>query len=346
MDIDRADLMMLLHIHQQGSLSGAALALDLAPTVVSKRLAALESRLAVRLLHRTTRRLRFTPEGEAFVQQAADLAAGFERLEESLAGRRDDARGRLRVACSFGFGRIWLAPLLAQLQARHPGLSIDLQLSADLPDLTGGGFDAAVWLWQPQGTRLVTRRLAHNRRVVVAAPRYLAHRGVPTQPEDLLMHDCLLVRENIQSPTLWELQTLPRRGATPRSVRVRVQGMLCSNHGEVVREWALQGHGLMLRSLWDVYAALADGSLVQVLPDWAMQDADVQLVLPPRDPRLAPPRRVKLLQEHLAASLADPPWAAALSPRPGQPLNAPVWPAAAPAPRRPKSAPAQPPRSP
>ncbi len=341
MSVERADLMMLLHIQQQGSLRGAAAALDLAPTVVSKRLAALENRLAVRLLHRTTRRLRFTPEGEAFVQQATELAAGFERLEESLAGRRDDARGRLRVACSFGFGRIWLAPLLAQLQTRHPGLLIDLQLSADLPDLTGGGFDAAVWLWQPQGSRLVTRRLAHNRRVVVAAPAYLAHRGVPAQPEDLAAHDCLLVRENIQSPTLWELQTLPRRGAAPRSVRVRVQGMLCSNHGEVVREWAQQGHGLMLRSLWDVYPALADGSLVQVLPDWAMLDADVHLVLPPRDPRLAPPRRVKLLQDHLVASLANPPWAAALSPAP----NPQAVPAAAPAPRRPKPAPARPPRS-
>lgn len=329
MAIERNDLLLMLHIQQEGSLAGAARLLDLAPTVVSKRLSALEADLGVRLLHRTTRRLQFTAEGEAFLQQAAELCAGFERLQETLADKRDDAHGRLRVASSFGFGRVWLAPVLAQLQAAHPGLQIDLHLSAHLPDLGGDGFDAAVWLWRPQSESLVTRRLARNRRIVVAAPAYLARRGVPAEPEDLIEHDCLLVREDLRSPAVWDLQLAARRNAPVR--RVRVRGPLSSNHGEVVREWALQGRGLMLRSLWDVHPLLASGALVQVLLPWCMQDADVHLVLPPRGLRLTTPKRVQLLQDHLVAAFADAPWQAGIqttisavsaraarSPRPGR----------------------------
>lgn len=319
MTIERSDLQLLLHIQHQQSLAGAARQLDLAPTVVSKRLAALEARLGVSLLRRTTRRLQLTTEGEVFVEQARTLAAGFEQLEEQLAERRDVARGRLRVASSFGFGRVWLAPVLAALRHLHPAVEVELHLFAHLPDMGSGQFDAAVWLWQPDSPALVTRRLAPNRRVVVAAPAYLKRRGEPLTPEDLSNHDCLVVHEQGDSPAMWRLQNVGKRGAASRKVRVnpqvgvRVSGPLSSNHGEVVREWALQGHGLMLRSLWDVHSLLANGQLVQVLHDWAMPGADVTLVLPPRDLRLTTPRRVRVLQEHLVAAFAQPPWMLPLS---------------------------------
>jgi LysR family transcriptional regulator, transcriptional activator for dmlA len=317
MNIQRDDLNMLLQIRSAGQLAGAARALDWAPTVVSKRLSALEVRLGVRLLHRTTRRLQLTAEGEAFVEQAAALVSGFDALEASLVDQQAHAKGRLRVASSPGFGRVWVAPALAALQLRHPGLSVELHLGEHLPDLTSGRFDAAVWLWQPQATSLVSRKLASNRRVVVAAPKYLKQRGTPRVPDDLMHHDCLVVREHDDSPALWRLQAVDRKASgrasktAPPQHTVRVSGPLLSNHGEVVREWALQGHGLMLRSLWDVHALIASRKLVQVLPGWAMLDADVHLVLPPRGTSLATPQRVRLLQDHLVATFAHVPWTSA-----------------------------------
>jgi LysR family transcriptional regulator, transcriptional activator for dmlA len=306
MQIDRQDLALLHAIQREGTLAAAAHALDLAAPVASKRLAALEQRVGARLLHRTTRRLQLTAEGETFVAQAAPLLEGFMRLEESLAERATQASGRLRVASTFGFGRIWLAPALAQLHTLHPGIEIELHLGEQLPDLTTGRFDAAVWLWRPQGASLVTRRLAPNRRVVVAAPSYLKRHGTPRTPDELLSHRCLVVREHDEGPALWRLQSVQARDGTARTLRIG--GPMASNHGEVVRDWALAGHGLMLRSLWDVHAHLQRGQLVHVLPEWAMQDADVHLVLPPRDLRLATPRRLRLLQEHLVAAFADVPW--------------------------------------
>jgi LysR family transcriptional regulator, transcriptional activator for dmlA len=305
----RADLELLLHIAEGGSLVAAARRLDRGAPGVSKQLAALETRLGARLLHRTTRRLQFTAEGEAVLAHAREIVAGFERLDEALAGRRDAATGRLRIASSPGFGRLRLAPVLATLQAAHPGLEIDLQLADHLPDLAAGRFDAAVWLWTPTRGSWITRRLARNRRVVVAAPAYLARHGTPQAPADLARHDCLVVRENDESAALWRLSPLGRRAGAP--VAVRVSGPLASNHGEVVRDWALAGHGLMLRSLWDVAEPLARGELVQVLPGWAMLDADVHLLLPPRQAaagRLPAPRRVQLLQAHLVAAFAAEPW--------------------------------------
>jgi LysR family transcriptional regulator, transcriptional activator for dmlA len=312
MKIQRDDLNMLLQIRHAGQLAGAARSLDWAPTVMSKRLSALESRLGVRLLHRTTRRLQLTAEGEAFVEQAAALVSGFDALEASLVDQQTHATGRLRVASSPGFGRVWVAPALAALQQRYCGLTLELHLSEHLPDLTSGRFDAAVWLWQPQATSLVSRKLASNRRVVVASPKYLKQCGTPLVPDDLTQHDCLVVREHDDSPALWRLQAVGARAAkgAAKQHSVRVKGPLLSNHGEVVREWALQGHGLMLRSLWDVHALIASRKLVHVLPDWAMLDADVHLVLPPRGLSLATPQRVRLLQDHLVASFADVPWAA------------------------------------
>jgi LysR family transcriptional regulator, transcriptional activator for dmlA len=317
MKIDRADLGLLTAIEREGSLAGAARALDLAAPVASKRLAALEQRVGARLLHRTTRRLQLTAEGEAFVAQAAPLLEGFSRLEESLSERASQPSGRLRVASTFGFGRLWLAPALAQLHTLHPGIEIDLHLGEQLPDLTTGRFDAAVWLWRPQGASLVTRRLASNRRVVVAAPSYLKRHGTPQTPDDLLSHRCLVVREHDDSPALWRLQSAAIRNSTARTLRIG--GPMTSNHGEVVRDWALAGHGLMLRSLWDVHPHLQRGHLVHVLPEWAMLDADVHLVLPPRDLRLATPRRLRLLQDHLVAAFADVPWNATTARRAPRP---------------------------
>lgn len=326
--LSRGDLELLLHIAEGGTLAAAARRLERGAPAVSKQLAALEARLGARLLHRTTRRLQFTPEGEAALAHAREIVAGYQRLDEALSGRRDLVQGRLRVLSSPGFGRIWLAPVLGQLQAAEPALQIDLHLVDHLPDFAAGGFDAAVWLWQPTRGSWITRRLARNRRIVVAAPAYLKRHGAPQTPQALAQHRCLVVRENDEAAAVWRLSPTQRGGGRP--VAVRVQGPLVSNHGEVVRDWALAGHGLMLRSLWDVAEPLARGELVQVLPDWAMLDADVHWVLPPRAPGLALPRRLQVLQQHLVSAFGDEPWMRARAPAAAKLSE----PAAPPAPRR------------
>ena len=146
----------------------------------------------------------------------------------------------------------------------------------------------------------------------------MKQRGTPAVPADLAQHDCLVVREHDDRPALWRLQSVGPQGCkgskgnrtATRQHSVRVSGPLLSNHGEVVREWALQGHGLMLRSLWDVQPLIASRKLVHVLPEWAMLDADVHLVLPPRGLSLATPQRVRMLQDHLVATFANVPWTA------------------------------------
>jgi len=306
--MDRGDLALVLAIRDQGSLAGAAGTLDVVPSVITKRLGALEARLGQRLFDRTTRRLSVTAEGEAVCLHAKTLLEGFAALESELGERQNELTGTIRLAATFGFGRRWLGPALAAFQARHPALQIELLLTEKLPDLGAEGYDGAIWLWavqQPRAADWVTRRIARNQRVLAASPDYLARRGMPASVEALASHDCLVARENGESSqrqfALWSLRHA-RDGGT---ARVRVQGRLASNSGEMVRDWCLAGHGVMLRSLWDIAPQLASGELVRVLPQYAMADADIHWVAPWR-PKT--PRRVRLLVDHLAEQFRAEPW--------------------------------------
>ncbi|MCM5680413.1 LysR family transcriptional regulator [Schlegelella sp. S2-27] len=306
MTIEHQELLLVVQAAEQGSLAAAARSLDLEPPAVTKRLAALERRLGVRLFHRTTRRLSLTDEGELFCGRAREVLARLSSLESELQDSVGEARGAIRLASSFGFGRRWVAPALARFQQAHPRVELKLELMEHLPDLASAGLDAAVWLWSPTRASSVARKLASNRRVLVAAPAYAERHGVPASPQELPQHACLIVREHEARYATWRLSPVNRPRATP--VTVQVHGALSSNSGEVVRDWALAGHGIMLRSLWDVHPLLADGTLLQVLPGYAMLDADVHWIAPPRTPGGAVPLRLRLLQDHLASSLADPPW--------------------------------------
>ncbi|MGQ2997208.1 MULTISPECIES: LysR family transcriptional regulator [Variovorax] len=306
--LERGDLALALAIREHGSLAGAAGALDVVPSVVTKRLGALEARLGQRLFDRTTRRLSVTAEGEAVCRHAKQLLEGFAALEGELGERQNELTGAVRLAATFGFGRRWLGPALAEFQAGHPALRIELQLTERLPDLGAEGYDGALWLWavqQRHASDWVSRRIARNQRVLAAAPSYLARRGTPASVEALATHDCLVARENgeihRQEYALWSL----RHGRDGSTARVRVQGPLSSNSGEMVRDWCLAGHGIMLRSLWDIAPQLASGALVRVLPQYAMPDADIHWIAPWR-PKT--PRRVRLLVDHLAERFRGEPW--------------------------------------
>jgi len=308
LSMDRGDLELVLAIRDQGSLAGASATLDVVPSVITKRLGALEARLGQRLFERTTRRLSVTAEGEAVCLHAKSLLEGFTALESELGERQNELAGTIRLAATFGFGRRWLGPALATFQARHPGLQIELLLTERLPDLGAEGYDGALWLWAVQQRReadWVTRRIARNQRVLAASPAYIERRGMPATVDALGAHDCLVARENGEpnqrQSSLWTLRHA-RDGST---ARVRVQGPLASNSGEMVRDWCLAGHGIMLRSLWDIAPQLASGELVRVLPHYAMPDADIHWIAPWR-PKT--PRRVRLLLDHLAEQFRGEPW--------------------------------------
>jgi DNA-binding transcriptional LysR family regulator len=302
-DLNRSDLELLLAIREHGSLAGAASAADVVPSVITKRLAALEARLGLKLFQRTTRRVVPTAEGEGLCERAVDLLAGFQAMEAELQERHKDPVGRIRLAATFGFGRVWLGPAIAEFQQRHPQLEVQVQLTEQLPDLAVEGFDGAVWLWAVRGQRATEwtgRRLARNQRVLVASPDYLRRRGTPAGIDELAAHHCLVVREN-ERFDIWRLQ----RERDRAEVRVRVGGPLSSNSGELVRDWCLAGHGIMLRSLWDIAGALASGELVRVLPAYAMTDADIHW-LAPHTPTT--PKRIRLLVDFLAERFRGEPW--------------------------------------
>ena len=317
--MERSDLELILAIRDQGSLAGAARSLDVAPPAVTKRLAALEARLGQRLFQRTTRRVSPTAEGETACQRAQALLQGFAALEAELKARQSEPTGLIRLAATFGFGRLWLGPALADFQAQYPKIEVQLQLTEQLPDLAQDGFDGAIWLWSVQGRQAaqwVSRRLAHNQRVLVASPAYVAQHGAPASITDLQEHACLIVRENGNATDgavsqRFDVWTLHQDGDnTP--LRVRVRGPLSSNSGELVRDWCLQGRGIMLRSLWDVAPQLASGQLARVLPAYSMPDADIHWLAPYRPDT---PRRIRLLIDFLVAQFQNEPWKTTL-PRP------------------------------
>lgn len=306
--MDRSDLELVLAVRTHGSLAGAARSLNVAPPLVTKRLAALEARLGQRLFQRTTRRVSPTAEGETVCERAMVLLQGFVALEAELQERKAEPTGLIRLATTFGFGRLWVGPALARFQERYPRIDIQLQLTEQLPDLALDGYDGAIWLWavaDRQAAQWVSRQLAPNQRVLVAAPHYLAQHGAPSSLQALQSHSCLIARENGNAPgqrfdvwTLYQAQdTAPER--------VRVRGPLSSNSGELVRDWCLAGRGIMLRSLWDIAPQLASGELVRVLPGYAMPDADIHWLAPLRPDS---PRRIRLLIDFLVEQFQGAPW--------------------------------------
>ncbi|MBG6075139.1 LysR family transcriptional regulator [Polaromonas sp. CG_9.11] len=306
--MERSDLELVVAVRKEGSMAAAARSLDLAAPVVTKRLAALEARLGQRLFQRTTRRVSPTAEGETVYERAVALLQGFAALEAELQERKAEPCGLIRLAATFGFGRLWLGPALALFQERYPRIDIQLQLTEQLPDLGSEGFDGAIWLWQVRGRQAaqwVSRRLGPNRRVLAASPDYLRMHGEPLTLSALCDHDCLIVRENApaqsQSFDTWTLHKSDSK--TPEQVRVR--GPLSSNSGELVRDWCLDSRGIMLRSLWDIEPWLASGQLVRVLEDYAMPDADIHWLAPYRTDS---PRRIRLLIDFLVAQFHDEPW--------------------------------------
>ncbi|MGW4591108.1 LysR family transcriptional regulator [Amycolatopsis thermoflava] len=276
------------------TLTAAARELGSSLPAVSKRLRALEQRLDARLVHRGTRRLVLTSEGELYAARLETILDQVRELDDLITHRSADLRGSVVVQATLGLGRAHVAPLLGEFTARHPQLNIRLHTTALPLRPHRREFDMAVHVGAPPDSTLRMRRLARNRRVPCAAPSYLDRKGIPERVEDLADHDCIVLRENEGDFDLWRFGTAGR----PRQVRVR--GRLSSDDGDVVTDWALRGHGVIMRSEWQVRSHLDSGALVRVLPGVPTPPADIYALLADD---VHVPRRVSELIDHLAARL-------------------------------------------
>ncbi|MFZ5556011.1 MAG: LysR family transcriptional regulator [Pseudomonadota bacterium] len=271
-----SDMAVFVRVVAAGGLSAAARELGLSPAMVSKRLSRLEARLGGRLLNRTTRRLHLTEEGARYHERAAQILAEVEEAEALVGAGRATPRGTLRVSVPAAFGRQHVAPLIRAFAERHPELRIYLDLDERIVDLVEGGFDVAVRIAELEDSALVARKLAPNRRVVCASPEYLRRMGTPRSPADLPRHNCLIVATRDSRHDLW-----PFSGPDGAQT-VRVHGTLASNNGEVIRQWALDGLGLALKSTWDVGEDLRAGRLKPVLAEHVPGGMSIYAVYPHR----------------------------------------------------------------
>lgn len=271
------DLAFFVLLAQHESFRRAAQELGVAPPTISKRLAAIEQRLGVRLMHRTTRRVSLTLEGEMLFEEGQRILDDVRALENSIGESGQSPRGLLRVHGTLGFGRKYLTPLVSGFMRRYPDVEVQLHLS-DLPvNVIRDRFDLAVIVGEPVDSRLILRTVAFNRRILCAAPSYLARRGVPQHVGELAQHDCIVIHENEETFGVW---TLHRDG---ESELVKVRGALSSNDGSAALAWALAGHGIVLRSEWEAAAHIRSGALLRVLPEWEVANANVVAIYPPKN---------------------------------------------------------------
>jgi DNA-binding transcriptional LysR family regulator len=289
-------------VSTKGSLTASAQAEGVAPAVIGRRIDALEERLGVKLLVRTTRRITLTHEGSAFLEDCQRLLADLASAEASVSAGGVKASGHLRVTAPAGFGRRHVAPLVPAFIAAHPDVSLSLNLSDRVVDIVNEGFDCAVRVGDLPDSSLVSVRLADNRRMCVAAPVYLQRAGVPQTPSDLMRHACLTLSSDASQTRGWAFIV------NGELTHLRPSGALDCSDGQVLHDWCLQGLGLAWRSTWEVEREVAAGQLQVVLEDFAAPPNGIFAVFAQRKHL---PLRVRLWIDFIKLRFGDPRyWAA------------------------------------
>ena len=255
-----------------GSLAATARELNLTPPAVSKRLAQMETRLGVRLLNRTTRSISLTAEGETYLVNAQRILGEIEEMERQVSSSRAAPKGLLRVNAPLGFGRTHVGPAVSSFAKRYPEVEVQLHLTDRPIHLPDDAIDVAIRFGELPDSRLIARKIASNRRLLCAAPEYLKAFGTPETPRDLAQHTCIVLRQNESAFGSWRLS----RGKNSESVKVR--GNLSTNDGEVALNWALDGHGILMRAEWNLADHLRKGRLVEVLEEYETPPADIYAV--------------------------------------------------------------------
>jgi DNA-binding transcriptional LysR family regulator len=279
-----------------GSLTAAAGELGLSLAVVSKRLASLEHRMGVRLINRSTRRMAVTDAGKVLYSHAARIVSELAHARDALARQGREISGLLKVTAPHSFGRRRLVPLLGQFSMQHPQLRIDLHLSDEVLDLIAGGFDLAIRYGELRDSGMVARELVQNRRILCASPEYLRRFGQPQRVSDLARHRCIV--NSSAAFTEWVFDNQRRFGP------LRVAGHIVCNNGDAAHAMALEGMGIVFRSIWDVADDLKSERLVQILPKHAVAEAPINAIYLRGHNRVP---RVRAFIDFLGARLARTP---------------------------------------
>ena len=297
---DISDLIVFVRVVDQGSLSAAGRELRMSPAVVSHRLQRLEARLGVRLLNRTTRKVHTTEEGEIYYGHCLRILEEVEKAEQALTESRESPSGLLKVTAPVSFGRRYLAPLIPEFVKKFPEVEPRLHLTESLVNLVEDGFDLAVRVGTLEDSSLMARKLAKDHRYICASPDYLKKHGVPQTPQDLLNHNCLLLRFPGSKQFKWRLVV----DDTPQFLAVK--GDLDTNNSDVLLDWALSGCGIVMKSQWEVGDHIRSGALVPFLEQHVPQD-NVVAALYPQGKHVPPKLRVFI--DYLVENLSNPvPW--------------------------------------
>ncbi|MBN8988990.1 MAG: LysR family transcriptional regulator [Rhizobiales bacterium] len=300
------DLRFVEALHRTGSMSAAARALNVTPPAISMRLKKLEAELGVNLVIRNSRHVRFTSEGERLVSEAQTLVSRVDALPGIMRADSGALTGSLRIVAPFGFGRAFIAPIIAEFSQAHPALHLDLALSEN-PWRANKDADVVIHIGELRDSSWVAHLIARNERWVCASPKYLAAHGMPTEPRQLLQHACLSIQENEEDVCLWRYRKKSRgRGKPGKLQSIRIAPDLKSNDGEVVRNWAITGLGCVLRSEWDAAPSIERGELKRILTGWEFEPAHVMALV---SARRGISTRVNAFIGHLKKQFSPkPPW--------------------------------------
>ncbi|TCV66247.1 MULTISPECIES: LysR family transcriptional regulator [Pseudomonas] len=269
-----SELRSFIQIAQKGSFAAAALEEGVTPAMLGRRLDALEKRLGVKLMHRSTRGLHLTELGEQLLERARSLIREFDDMEADISSGARKVTGHLLISAPAGFGRLHVAPHALGFHQLFPHLKLSFNLTDSLVDLVGEGYDMSIRIGPVTDPNYVAVKLWSNRRVVCGTPAYFAVHGKPTRLEQLAEHNCLAFTAQGGQQRGWTFQ---RDG---RPVAVRVGGNLACNDGELLFAWMRQGVGIGWRSTWEIHSELQSGELVTALDEFALPDYDIQAVYP------------------------------------------------------------------
>ncbi|MEG3618501.1 LysR family transcriptional regulator [Magnetovibrio sp. PR-2] len=288
MSFDPTTLELFVRIAALGAFAKAGREFGLSPTAATQRIKGLESELGVQVFNRTTRAVSLTPDGETFLGHAERILTDIEDARSDLAGGVQNIKGELRVTGPASFGRLYITPAIAEFLETYPDVRVRLDLNDNVVDIVEQGYDVALRIGALASSTLVASKISDNPRVLVAAPSYLEKRGTPTQPQDLTVHNCIVLRDTRS----WQL-----RDPAGDIHDVRIGGTFVTNHGDAITEAAVAGVGIGLKTLRDVRQHLADGDLEEVLRDFVIEpEWNLWAVRPPSE---VVPARVRVFIDFL-----------------------------------------------
>lgn len=292
-----SELSFFVLLARHKNLSAVARALDVTPPAATRKLMQLENRLGVRLANRTTRSISLTSEGELFLEQAKRILADIKAMEDSVSNHRRQPRGLLHINASLGFGRRRISALASKFALKYPDIELDLQVTDKPVDLVADNIDLAIRFGALPDGRLVARRLLSNRRYLCAAPKYLKKYGEPQSLADLAHHRCIIHNQNDEAHGIW------RFTRQQHTEVVKVRGAMTSNDGDIALGWTLEGHGIMIRSEWDLNKYVVARRLKIILPQFTLEPADLFLYYPSRQNL---PARVRVFIDFLVKQFESP----------------------------------------